>query len=237
MKYPVIALDELERVAAELLRDPDANIETSIKWIGDGEEVDLAELTVVAREAADVVDQSEKSPPIVGDDAEGPLSGRLHAALRGLPVRTLDDPGFWRYVSTAQLWRFVLARQRSTFETGEWTKYRKYIDGRARAECVPLRMFVRGQVARRGEDYSLASGLTNATDLWRSHVIRIRTSYSPTLAQGFIEQQNDARMPLAEVRAHAKRITRMASNVVLHLYEKDDVDALLTELAPEQAQP
>jgi hypothetical protein len=232
VKYPSVSLDDLEHVSGQLLQDASTNIESSIRWVGDGDEIDLTAITALGRTIAVELAQLDPQPPTVGDEAEGKHAGDVHAALVDIPLRILDDPGFWRYLGATHLWSFTVARQRSTFETGDWMKYRKYVDGRTRAECVPLRMFIRGQIALRGLDYSLASAVSAATDLWRSHIVRIRTSYSPVLAQGLIRQQVPTKMSTDDLREHAKRITRVASNVLLHLYDEKEVDTLLAELDP-----
>lgn len=231
MRYPTISVDDLERLSAQLLSGSDADREASIKWVGEGPEIDLQPLQELATALrSELAELGAGEPPVVGDEFEGPASARLHATLRHVALRVLDDAGFWRYISAVHIWDMAVARQRSTFESQEWTRYRGYIDGRTRSECIPLRMFVRGQLAWTEDGYELASAIPGAADLWRSHIIRIRTSYSRALAQGLVKQQMADKMTTDEVRAHAKRITRVASNVMLHLYDGNEVDELLSEL-------
>jgi hypothetical protein len=237
MKYPVISIEELERLASERLAGTSVDVQNSISWVGADPEVDLGELASVGTELAEDLEQFKASDDAnLQDFFEGQAAGKLHAALRHLPLPVLDDPGFWRYVSAAHLWDLVVWRQSKTFDK-DWTEYRKYIDGRNHAECVALRMFLRGQIARRSDNYDLSSAVKKATDLWRSHIVRIRTSYSPLLAQGLVDQVVEHELTTDDVRPYAKRITRVASNVVLHTYDKDEVDHLLHELRDGESSP
>lgn len=238
MKYPVISIEELERFVAERLDGTSVDANNSIKWIGSEPEVDLTELRKASDEIlTDLAAYRSSDDAGMRDQFEGRVAGRLHAALTSLPLPVLDDPGFWRYVGAVHLWEFVLWREGPTFAR-DWTAYRKYVDGRNHSECVALRMFLRGQIAvREPGDYDISTAVPRGTDLWRSHVVRVRTSYSPILAQGLISQVAEHAISTDDVRSYAKRITRVASNVVLSIYDEDEVAELLDELRPSEMPP
>jgi hypothetical protein len=230
MKYPTIAVDDVRQVATDLLDEAGVDMSRWVRWVGEGADLDLAPIESTCQLLVTDLEEFRAGGATDKDEFEGRASSPLHQVLSGLPLNVLDDPGFWRYLAVAQLWDVVRWREESAFRK-DWVAYRVYIDGRRHAECVPLRMFLRGQIAERAGDYSLASSVPQATDLWRSHIVRVRTSYSPILAQGLLLQmQGDQRMNTDELRAFAKRIQRVSSNVVLHVYDTDDVTQLLTEL-------
>lgn len=231
MKHPSISLDEVRRIAAERLQGSDVDVSGSVKWVGDGASLDLEPIKAAAAQIDGDLDAFVASGNSDKDAFEGAAAVPLYAALAPLSLDVLDDQGFWRYLSMAHLWTLTTWREPAfRKEEAEWSKYRVYIDGRRQSECVALRMYLRARIAERDGDFSLATDIPEATDLWRSHIVRVRTSYSPVLAQAILEEQRAARMNTEDVRAFAKRIQRVASNVVLHLYEPDEAASLVTEL-------
>lgn len=244
MRYPTITIDEVSRIVRRCLAKEGLELDGAVRYVGDGDDVDLSRIAAVGKELSAVVDGLPEGTK-VGDALEGEWSGRVHAALGDLPLEVLDDPGFWRYLGIGLLWTFVYQRQQTTFEesTPDQSEepappsaegFMKYVDGKSPEECIALRMFLRGQIALRDSDYELASKATRATDFWRSHILRVRTAYWPTLAQSLVELQAADPLPTKPLREHAKRIKRVASNVLLQTYNKDQADALLRELRPKE---
>lgn len=231
MTYPTISLDECKRLAALFLDEQQDDVANSVKWVGHGPEIDVAAIAALAVELRDDLEEFQGGGSKDKDAFEGAAAAKLHAVMARLPLAVLDDPAFWRYVTLTHFWELTRWREPGAFEK-EWKHYRPYIDGLKQSECVPLRMFLRGQIGVREGDYELARAVPQATDLWRSHIVRVRTSYSPPLAQGLIRHQRDDRLNTDDVRELAKRIRRVSSNVVLHLYDDAQVDELLDELRP-----
>jgi hypothetical protein len=229
MKYPTLSLDECKRVAALLLDGQDADLANVVKWVGTSPELDVHPIEALASEVRNDLDAFIATGNRDKDAFEGAAAGKIHATLRQLPLEILDDPGFWRYLSVSHFWELVQWRESGAFAKG-WDNYRPYIDARRQAECVPLRMFLRGQIALRDGGYALAAAVEKGTDLWRSHIVRVRTSYSPVLAQSLVTMQRDSRLNTDDLREIAKRVQRVSSNVVLHLYGDEDATELLDEL-------
>ena len=157
----------------------------------------------------------------------------------------MDDPGFWRYLTVAHLSAFTIWRQPSAFKPvdgevdggdsapgPEFNKYRTYVDGRNHAECVPLRMFIRGRLASDAGDPDLAAAAKEMTDIWRSHIVRVRTSYWPHLAAAYMRQQKDEhkRLNTDDIREQAKRLNRLNSNIVIIPNSNDEADEYLENL-------
>ena len=169
-----------------------------------------------------------------GDEAdrfevfEGRAAGRVHMAMRDLPIAVLDDPGFWRYVSLAKFWWFIKFREAKPIAAGN---HMTYVDGTRPTECVPLRMFLRAQAVREGDDYSLASSMDRATDFWRSHVLRVQTASAPALARSFARLQHEKQMPTeSQLRPFARQLNRLWANVVLHGVDEAEATQLLDEI-------
>ncbi len=229
MRYPTISLSATDDLVKALSAGHSPAIGPAVSWVGAGDDIDLAALdaTIESMKAAWLrfLGSDDGGKP---EEFEGIVAGDLHLALRDLPVETLDDPGFWRYVAVAKLWWFIEDREEGPIARGN---HMKYVDGLHPAECVPLRMFLRAQAIESGDDYSLASSMRQATDFWRSHIIRVRTGSAPPLARSFTRLQADKQMPTSpELRPFARRVNRLWSNVVLDRLDEDEADELMNEL-------
>jgi hypothetical protein len=221
--------------APKLLEGVPMTMATEVTWVGAGEEVDLSAIDqLAAKICAGAEAKPKASRGSTRDMLEGELAGSLHMTLRDVPPEMLDDPGWWRYLSV-RIWEFVVWREADAFETGDYRKYRRYIDAKVSSECVPMRMYLRAAIARVGDDYSLASAVKKGSDLWRSHILRVRTGTAPALARALVMEQLSARMPTDELRPFASKLNRLWPNVVLNLYTEDEARDLLTELR--QSQP
>lgn len=237
MKYPSISRSKAQELATAHLGAPSIQLDDDIIWEGDGPEMDLgpiAELAASLHDSWTQLCEEETSPD--RDLFEGHVGAQLHKVLTdaGLPWSALDDPGLWRYLTLAHLWWFVKWRQERTFASEDWGKYRKYVDGTNPTECVVLRAFLRGQLTE--PTYELATAIHDGTDFWRSHVIRVRTGSSPTLARAFAAEQRDHRMATSELRPFARRLNRVWTNVILHTYEDMEAASLITELREPQVE-
>lgn len=229
MRYPTLTYSRADELVTTGLAGDVPSIASVVSWVGAGDEIDLAPLDTTADELRarylESIASGDGDKPEV---FEGEAAGALHAALRDLPVEVLDDPGFWRYVSLAKLWWFIEDREAAPIGRGN---HMTYIDGSHPTECVPLRMFLRAQSIRDGDDYSLASSMDNATDFWRSHVIRVQTGTAPPLARSFASLQARVRMPTTpELRPFARRVNRLWSNVVLGRLDEDEARDVMEEL-------
>jgi hypothetical protein len=162
---------------------------------------------------------------------EGALSGVVHNVLRKLPVGILDDSGFWRYMTMTHGLDFVAWRESRAFESGDFARYRIYIDGANSTECVLLRMFLRGQICRYNDDYELATAVRRGSDFWRSHILRVRTGSTPVVARALVRQQEARRMATGPLRDTARRLNRLWSNVVPIDYTEDEAVMLVAEFS------
>lgn len=231
MKYPSLTLDQVERLSAELLAGREIDLANEVKWVGSGSELDVDDLEDLEAEVERRLGEFMASGNKDKDSLEAELSGVIHRELQVLPLGVLDDPGFWRYLTVAHLWQFTVWREEKAFGKG-WQEHRSYCDGQKSSECVPLRMFIRGQVAERDGDYGLTGAGGEATDFWRSHVVRVRTSYARPIAQALSAMQGDqaTRLTTDPLRELAKRLQRISSNVALLSYDEQAAAGLVQEL-------
>ena len=171
------------------------------------------------------------------DRTEGRCALLLHAALAGVDKSVLDDDGFWRYLALRYFWKLVCWRQPAALgENGSLITALRYVDGRHPTECVPTRMYLRAAAVGAGADDNgtehgeAAHTLRQATDFWRSHVLRVRTATAPALVRAFVKRQREQRLGTERLRELAKAVNRTWSNVALDLYDEEEAAHLLDDL-------
>jgi len=230
MRYPSLADSSLMEWSKNAIEGRRSSIENEWEWVGSGPEFDISAVDALV-EVFDLELEKFTNGTKAGDRdlLEGHLAAVLHPALEDVPMNVIDDPGFWRYLS-ARFWDFVYWRESQAFTVDNAAKYRVYIDAKNADSCVVLRMFRRATIALENGDYRLAYAIAEGTDFWRSHILRVRTSSAPVLAQAFIMEQEQNRKKTDDLRPYASRLNRMWANVVLNVYDDDDATALLVEL-------
>jgi hypothetical protein len=174
------------------------------------------------------------SRTIDADVLEGELSVQVHRDLAGLDPEVLNDLDFWRYVACVHLRDFIIWRDgnpdlpasRSGFGAGK--------SASGFQDCVPYRMFRRGQIANMAK----VPGVTPlqiakiaGTDLWRSHVLRVRIGTAPTAAAAFLRVADGYRggaLSLTKLtREAAKLVKRLRSNVLMDYLDYEDARVII----------
>ncbi len=229
MRYPIVPIDHCMTLTAEYLAKGWRPIEPDeMALSGRGPDADLRALadaaTLIRARLAEYRDSDEASDR---DRFEGEAAGMLHRATRELPLMVLDDPQFWRFVGLQHLWQFVHWRERERFDSGEPTRYLRLVDARVPHECVVTRMFLRAQVARRGDDYTLASALGDSAELWHGHILKRDVAASPPLARALVASHLDARMSSSELRTTSRNLERLTANLVTAMIDDDQARDLV----------
>lgn len=233
-RYPSISRRDCARIVPTFLSGETAVLpDEAVNWKSSGPELDLEELKDVATEI-----ETDRQEFAVGSQAsdrdmfEGMACGKLHAAMRAYPIRVLDDPSFWRYVALEYFWPLSYWREQGTFDKGDHGRYLKYVDASVATECVVTRMFLRAQAVQvaEGDDYSLAHAVPKGTDFWRSHVLRVSVGSAPPVTRAFVNEQAANRMPTSELRSYARRLNRVATNLVFPLLDDEDAAGLISDL-------
>lgn len=226
-----------ESLCRELVKGRLANRQPLIEGVEQGtgvQEVDWGEVEAAVKWMKQEIGTAEGKDR---DRTEGKLAIRLHQALNGVHPAVLDDAGFWRYLALCYFWDVIRWREPKAFngpETSE--KALTYVDATKPAESVLTRMYLRAiaigmNQAEPSDGGQLAYALPEATDFWRSHVIRVRTGTAPPLVRAFVRRQERERMSTAPLREFAKAINRTWTNVALTEYDETEAAKLLDELA------
>ena len=243
MRYPTLTTKDAAAYAALLTADPASANDTmaatfcaewsrelSVPGSTSQRTVDLEPLAKVAAELTGVVKDPMKvdAPTKVREDVEGKFCGRVHAALAEVPYAILDDRRFWNYLAIRYFGEYIVWREKDALNKGN---VGTYLDSNNRFESIPLRLFVRGQVALAADGtYNLAEAIEEGTDFWRSHILRVRTGRAPDLVGAFVRMHRDDRMITNVLRPFARLVNRMWANVVPHVYDGNEGEKLLDEL-------
>lgn len=155
-----------------------------------------------------------------GKDAiEGKLAVMLHKGFSALPGSVLSDRDFWRYCAAHM------------FELVEWRNgagcsldnYGAKVASNVR-ECMPHRMFDRANIAYRGgiaagdkDPYALAK--FGASDVWRSHILRVLNGNAPIVAHEILSDVKGGRLKTDIVRPFIRNVRRVRANVLFELLD------------------
>lgn len=224
MRYPTLPRATTERALKSLINGEDIELDDQVKWQMAGDDVDLAPFAELSANIDAAVQELQGSDK---DAIEGRFSVPLYRLVKDFPVAVIDDPDFWAFLGIRYFWNFVYWRQSKAFDEHEPAKYLRYADGRSFSECVLIRMYLRGKTVVEGGDPDLADSVTEATDFWRSHIIRVSTSYSPVLAAAVVRSQATSRLPTDPLRLFARRLNRQSANIVTCLLDESDADGFV----------
>ena len=244
MRYPIITYQSLLEIAKarvarnERLNDLELDLGNAVKWYGEGTEIDTEPFEDLRWSVEGLIDgqdpgQEEELDP---DQVEGKAAVELFGAINDaeVPVAALDDPMFWSWVSLASLWNFIIWRQPTAFAQadGSADAWNQYVDGRLSYECVASRMYLRVVALGGSEHAHLASAVPGGTDLWRSHILRVRVGEHPPLVRAIIRLHVDptTRLPTNSLREFAKELNRTLTNFVPTLLNDKEADALIGEI-------
>ena len=224
MQYPVISLNSMQNFLSEaevegLLIDPPLPV---IR--GSGEDFNLKYKKVMfdlAQRLNKVV--SQKNERVDPDQIEGDLSCEVFSTLYKLPTEVLTDKDFWRFLSATYFLSFIVWRDGND---GIFPS-RASFGASSRAitmDCVPFRMFNRGLI-----NYELTGDLEDnsyaaipGTDIWRSHILRVKTSFSSSVTRGMLEKLEKGKLPTGVIRPLAKRLRRIRSNIIFEILESPE---------------
>jgi len=224
MKYPILRPSKLREVADQLAQGLEVSVDPHVEWIGSGDEVDLVALEALGTNLADQVRVTEISDK---DRFEGRFASALDEAVSLVPIDVLDDSRFWAYLSVTYFWDFIACREEGAFSRGN---HLKYVDCESPTESVLTRMYLRSRAVG-GPGYGdLADAIPQATDFWRSHVIRVRTGTAPPVTRALAKSHRDDRLATDDLRELARELNRSWTNVVLYLHDEDEAAELIDEL-------
>ena len=234
MRYPTIPENKIIELTTRQIGEEFLDDEEGVGLEGNGEVIDLSGVDQLSEALQVELDEFKRSGDAKKQDLfEGKIAGRIHEELHKLPLEVLDDPGFWRYLAIKKFWWLVYWREQPTFDEGDSGKFRVYVEAKRSHESIPLRIYLRGQIALREGSYLLAESDEEDTDFWRSHITRVLTWKMPTFTKTLIRSHLDDRMVTKVLRPFARRMNRRRSSLILNHYTEDEASALIAELRGE----
>ena len=231
MRYPTLTIGQVDALLADRAKGLDPSCDAIAIWRGQGEALAFDSLDLVIGAFQTELEKMGADPSLVADKEpfEGELAVATFSVFDDLPVEVLDDPGFWRYLAMSRFWWFIEWREARPISEG---RALTYVDGRRNTETIPLRLYLRAKAVASSGKPELASQLERCADFWRSHITRVRTGSAPYVAAAFAEMQSNEETHLAtgELRAFARRLNRLWTNVQLSVYEAENAEMIIEEL-------
>lgn len=172
---------------------------------------------------------------------EAQYAGPVHVILDAYPDEQLGDSQFWSFLAVCYFWPFIKRRQSAAWlkvtglavdeETpeSENQKLERYIVGKDHYQ-IPLRMYLRAQSVRFGNDYSLAHAEGAGTDFWRSQILGVRTAAYPPLARAVATVQTELQLGVEEHRPSGRRLNRLRANVEFYSYSSSEAEPVVRGL-------
>jgi len=227
MQYPTVSLHAFQRFIIEFRENSPLIDKPEGVLRGQGEQP----VNRIRPELLRILDEWKKSIKKIGDsptkkeELEAELSSELFVVLETLPVSVLTDSDFWRYLSSEYFFDFTLWRDGANCALASFGASSSSVN----FDCVPFRMFNRGLIA-----YAISEDINDldyahipGTDLWRSHIMRVLTSYSPAMSQAILDEFKAGNLPTAVIRDVAKSLRKHRANIVFEVLELEESLAML----------
>jgi len=227
MQYPTVSLNAVQGFLAEVAIEGQMADQPQPLFRGVGDdflEKNKKKLRDIQEQLTkEMAAEDNKTNP---DEVEGRFSVVLFKAFHNLPVEVLTDRDFWRYLSCSYFFEFIIWRDGSKGNLPAYASFGASSKS-ITFDCVPYRMFNRGLLNylmtydHDDDSYSRVAG----TDVWRSHILRVKTSFAPELVRSYIEKLEAKKLPTKLVRSLAKRIRRDRSNILFEVLDGDQASA------------
>lgn len=185
------------------------------------------------------------------------FSPKIYEALEFLSVDHREDEGFWRYLALFPFRWYLLAREGADLKPQNYgglvssrqpvpTAPDDHSDGTTPAppdapfvNQIMYRAFAIGRAivdaADPADPHSRAKAIPRTgpvTDFWHSHVLRVQIGRIGTVPHALVDAVSQVKLEDMKDygRDLAKAITRLKSNVVLDVYDKTELDAVVSSL-------
>ena len=235
VRYPVVRLVEAQRYVLKR-QSGELGVDDRPEFEEEGSSGDESVLPVVNELVQRMTDlyQSSKvrfTSGLARDRFEGSMAVQLHERLRDFPARVLTDDDFWRYVAVRGLYEFISWRDGQSSGSPALASFGAS-GPRVNYDCVPFRMFVRADIAAivaegaRNDLDAMDISSVAGTDLWRSHILRSQSSFSPAYVRLLLEHHERGDLPASVVRDLAKRVKRVRSNVLIEALGPEETQVM-----------
>lgn len=227
MSHPIITLHGFQQFIADHRDKGITPNKPELSLRGQGED----SYQKIKNPISSLIDSWKKQIKTIGDSSakkealEAEMSEKLFKILSTLPMNVLTDSDFWRFLSCHPFFDFIEWRDGENCALASFGANAN----RVNFDCVPYRMFNRALVAfsisedENDFEYALVPG----TDLWRSHILRVLTSYSSSMSQAILDKAKIKELPTQILREVAKNLKRARNNIMFETLDYDDSLALL----------
>lgn len=222
MTYPALSKAETEKYVAGRREETLTQNDLHAEQRGHESEGDYEEVIDLLDSLLDewkTLDLNKVKSDQAKDSVEGRYAVLLHKSFHTLPGSVLSDRDFWRYCA-AHLFELV------EWRNGIGCSLDNYAAKTASTvrECMPHRMFDRANIAYKGglavgdkDPYALAK--FGASDVWRSHILRVLNGNAPIVAHEILADVKKGSLKTDIVRPFVRNVRRARANMLFELLD------------------
>lgn len=237
MRYPILNRDKAQEILNLRRAGVDFETEEFVDQRGEGSESEdafISELKVQLHAIKEKYPQELSSRDVEGGRFEAEACAVVHKIIPPSLGTALTDPDFWRYLSVMHFEDLVEWRHGSATLPAHLNNYGI---GNTKRNLL-FRMWMRAETSLDStsiDPYHLAR--YGDKDLWESHIIGVRIGNARSTVRSLMKYlypedlRSKCRLKTIEVRALAKRITRLRANVLLEVYDDHQALSLISREA------
>jgi hypothetical protein len=227
MSYPIITLHAFQQFIADHRDSGVIPNKPEPTFRGSGDD----SFSKIKQPISGILDSWKKQIKTIGDSSakkealEAELSEQLFKVVSPLPMNALTDSDFWRFLACHYFFEFIEWRDGESCALASFGANAN----RVNFDCVPYRMFNRALVAssltEKEDDFKYVH--VPGTDLWRSHILRVKNSFSRAMTQAILDKSLAKELPTQILRETAKNLKRLRNNNLFESLEHEDAMTLL----------
>lgn len=227
MSYPVISLHTFQKFIADHRDSAIVSNKPEFSLRGQGDD----SYQKIKSGIAGLIDDWKKQIKVIGDSSakkealEARHSAELFKILSPLPMSVLTDSDFWRFLSCHPFFEFIEWRDGESCVRASFGAETHKVN----FECVPYRMFNRALVALAisGDESDLGYVNVPGVDLWRSHILRVKHSFSSSISQALLDKALAKELPTPILRKVVKPLTRYRNNIFYEVIQYNEALSML----------
>lgn len=230
-QYPILTTEKAKKLLNHLRLGEDCSAADFLEYRPCDEGFSLAGIDALKRALKKLKDEFPKELGLRSQEGgvfEARASEHVHRYFSAVPKQATDDPDFWKFLCVIHFRDLVEWRHGGKDREANLINYGV---GAERRNLL-LRMFYRASISldpSATDPYHLSK--LGDEDLWKSHFGAVKIGNSPDMVKAFLKtvypKDNKSVLKTIQVRALAKNLTRLRSNVILELYDEGTAARLL----------
>lgn len=227
-KYPTIEIDKAKSSIEDFFAGGDWVIPETI-WQGDGDKIpahffahfDSAVQAVLSNCKSSGLNEQKQREKFEVD-----LGPAIYDLVQNVDTKAIMDSRFWAYLTLTHAFEATNWRHPST-KNGPPSLNNFGLVKSAIREGLLVRIYLRATLGYDTAENSFELAGVSGQDLWRSHIIRVKTGNAPLVVRAMLQDQLKKNHSVKVIRAAAKRLTQIRSNVLYETLDSEQATKLV----------